>query len=45
LPADEKAGPVLRWNGDGVEANIYDAYRFLIGNYAPGDEIYRAVSQ
>jgi uncharacterized protein (DUF2235 family) len=26
--------------GDGVEANIYDAYRFLIGNYAPGDEIY-----
>src|SRR5207245_9174344 len=26
--------------GDGVEANIYDAYRFLIGNYEPGDEIY-----
>src|SRR6267378_2487330 len=26
--------------GDGVEANIYDAYRFLIGNYELGDEIY-----
>src|SRR5207247_1575013 len=26
--------------GDGVEANICDAYRFLIGNYDPGDEIY-----
>src|SRR6267143_3690566 len=26
--------------GDGVEANIYDAYLVLIGNYEPGDEIY-----
>ncbi|HXM82513.1 MAG TPA: DUF2235 domain-containing protein [Burkholderiales bacterium] len=26
--------------GDGVEANIYDVYRFLIGNYERGDEIY-----
>ena len=26
--------------GDGLEANINDAYRFLIANYEPGDEIY-----
>ena len=26
--------------GEGLEDNIYDAYRFLIGNYEPGDEIY-----
>jgi uncharacterized protein (DUF2235 family) len=26
--------------GDGLEDNIYDAYRFLIANYEPGDEIY-----
>jgi uncharacterized protein (DUF2235 family) len=26
--------------GDGLEANIYDAYRFLVANYEPGDEIY-----
>lgn len=26
--------------GDGLEDNIYQAYRFLIANYEPGDEIY-----
>jgi uncharacterized protein (DUF2235 family) len=26
--------------GNGLEANIHDAYRFLIGNYEPGDRIY-----
>jgi uncharacterized protein (DUF2235 family) len=26
--------------GEGLEGNIYDAYRFLIANYEPGDEIY-----
>lgn len=26
--------------GDGLEDNIYDAYRFLIGNYELGDEIF-----
>jgi uncharacterized protein (DUF2235 family) len=26
--------------GDGLEDNIYDAYRFLIANYEPGDEIF-----
>jgi uncharacterized protein (DUF2235 family) len=26
--------------GDGLEDNIHDAYRFLIANYEPGDEIY-----
>jgi uncharacterized protein (DUF2235 family) len=26
--------------GDGLEANIYDAYRFLVANYEDGDEIY-----
>jgi uncharacterized protein (DUF2235 family) len=26
--------------GDGLEDNIYDGYRFLIGNYEPDDEIY-----
>ena len=26
--------------GDGLEANIHDAYRFLIANYEPGDRIY-----
>lgn len=26
--------------GDGLEENIHDAYRFLVANYEPGDEIY-----
>jgi uncharacterized protein (DUF2235 family) len=26
--------------GDGLEDNIFDAYRFLIANYEPGDEIF-----
>lgn len=26
--------------GKGIEDNIHDAYRFLVGNYEPGDEIY-----
>ena len=26
--------------GDGLEGNIHDAYRFLIANYEPGDQIY-----
>jgi len=26
--------------GRGVEDNIFDAYRFLIANYEPGDEVY-----
>jgi uncharacterized protein (DUF2235 family) len=26
--------------GKGLEDNIYDAYRFLVANYEPGDEIY-----
>jgi uncharacterized protein (DUF2235 family) len=26
--------------GDGLEENIHEAYRFLIGNYEPGDEIF-----
>lgn len=26
--------------GKGIEDNIHDAYRFLLGNYEPGDEIY-----
>jgi len=26
--------------GKGLEANIHDAYRFLIANYEPGDELY-----
>lgn len=26
--------------GEGLEANIYDAYRFLVANYEPGDELY-----
>jgi uncharacterized protein (DUF2235 family) len=26
--------------GDGLEANIHDAYRFLVANYEVGDEIY-----
>jgi uncharacterized protein (DUF2235 family) len=26
--------------GDGLEDNIHDAYRFLIANYEPGDEIW-----
>lgn len=26
--------------GDGLEENIYDAYRFLIGNYEAGDELF-----
>lgn len=26
--------------GDGLEDNVYDAYRFLIANYEPGDEIF-----
>ena len=26
--------------GDGLEDNIHDAYRFLVGNYEPGDELF-----
>lgn len=26
--------------GDGLEANIHDAYRFLVGNYEKGDEVF-----
>lgn len=26
--------------GEGLKANIYDAYRFLIANYEPGDELF-----
>jgi uncharacterized protein (DUF2235 family) len=26
--------------GAGLEAHLYEAYRFLVANYAPGDEIY-----
>ena len=26
--------------GEGLEDNIHDAYRFLVGNYEPGDEIF-----
>lgn len=26
--------------GDGLEENIHDAYRFLVANYEPGDELY-----
>src|SRR5919112_1185335 len=26
--------------GNGLEDNIHDAYRFLVGNYESGDEIY-----
>ena len=26
--------------GEGLEDNIHDAYRFLVGNYEPGDELY-----
>src|SRR5687767_10075485 len=26
--------------GKGLEANIHDAYRFLVANYEPGDAIY-----
>lgn len=26
--------------GRGVEENIHDAYRFLVGNYEPGDELF-----
>lgn len=26
--------------GRGLEDNIHDAYRFLVGNYEPGDEVY-----
>jgi uncharacterized protein (DUF2235 family) len=26
--------------GEGLEANIHDAYRFLIANYQPGDKLY-----
>jgi uncharacterized protein (DUF2235 family) len=26
--------------GDGLEANVHDAYRFLLANYEPGDKIY-----
>ncbi|MFA5205067.1 MAG: DUF2235 domain-containing protein [Lentisphaeria bacterium] len=35
--SDHITGGVL---GDGLEDNIHDAYRFLIGNYEPGDEIF-----
>ena len=34
---DRIAGGVL---GEGLEDNIYDAYRFLVGNYELGDEIF-----
>jgi uncharacterized protein (DUF2235 family) len=34
---DRIVGGVL---GEGLEDNIYDAYRFLIGNYELGDEIF-----
>jgi len=34
---DRISGGVL---GDGLEDNIYDAYRFLVGNYEFGDEIF-----
>lgn len=34
---DRIAGGVL---GEGLEDNIYDAYRFLVGNYERNDEIY-----
>lgn len=34
---DRIAGGVL---GDGLEENIHDAYRFLLSNYEPGDEIF-----
>ena len=34
---DRLVGGVL---GEGLEDNIYDAYRFLLGNYELGDEIY-----
>lgn len=27
-------------SGEGLEDNIHDAYRFLVANYEPGDEIY-----
>src|SRR5688572_14428618 len=27
-------------SGDGLEENIHDAYRFLIANFEPGDELY-----
>jgi uncharacterized protein (DUF2235 family) len=26
--------------GEGLEDNIHDAYRFLVANYEPGDELY-----
>src|SRR5262245_52407990 len=26
--------------GEGLEDNIYDSYRFLVGNYEPGDELF-----
>lgn len=26
--------------GEGLEGNIHDAYRFLVANYEPGDELY-----
>jgi uncharacterized protein (DUF2235 family) len=26
--------------GEGLEDNIHDAYRFLVGNYEPGDELF-----
>lgn len=26
--------------GEGLEENIHDAYRFVVGNYEPGDELY-----
>lgn len=34
---DRLAGGVL---GEGLEDNIYDAYRFLVGNYELGDELF-----
>lgn len=34
---DRASGGAL---GAGLEANIHDAYRFLVANYEPGDELY-----
>lgn len=36
-PLDRFFGGVF---GDGLESNVRDAYRFLVQNYLPGDEIY-----
>lgn len=36
-PGQELTGGIF---GEGLEQNLYDAYRFLIFNHTPGDEIY-----